>query len=150
MERYADIEDDFPRLRDGNYTPTSPRDPAYNCVAWAVGDTQNFWEPVGVAGYYWPPGVPDTLSGWIEVFRLHGYVETSDPNLDTDYEKIAIYLTGDGVPQHVTRQRASGRWTSKLGKGRDIEHDLQALESELYGEVGVIMCRRCGGKRVLE
>jgi len=150
MVRYSDIEDDFPRLRGGNYTPTSPPDYAYNCVAWAVGDTQRFWEDVGIAGYYWPPGVPDTFNGWIEIFRLHGYAATEDPSLDAAYEKVAIYVTDDGSPQHVARQKASGRWTSKLGIGRDIEHDLDGLEGELYGRIAIIMRRPCTGIRVLE
>jgi hypothetical protein len=34
-----EIEAAFPRLRGGNYQVTSPREDAYNCVAWAVGDT---------------------------------------------------------------------------------------------------------------
>jgi hypothetical protein len=151
MGRHSDIEDDFPRLRGGDYTPTSEPDPAYNCVAWAVGDLNNFWDDVGVAGYYWPPDVrSDTVNGWIDVFRLHGYIETADSGLDPEYEKVAIYVGDDGFPQHVTRQKASGRWTSKLGKGRDIEHDLHALESDLYGKAAIIMQRPCGGKRVLE
>jgi hypothetical protein len=151
MERYSDIEEDFPRLRSGNYTPTSKPDPAYNCVAWAVGDLNNFWDDVGVVGYYWPAGVSsDTVSGWIEVFRIHGYIETDDYSLSPEHEKVAIYVSDDGSPQHVTRQKASGRWTSKLGRGRDIEHDLNALEGELYGKMAIIMRRPCAGKRVLE
>jgi hypothetical protein len=72
MERYSDIEEDFPRLRSGNYTPTSKPDPAYNSVAWAVGDLNNFWDDVGVVGYYWPAGV--------------------------NSEKVAIYVSDEGLP----------------------------------------------------
>jgi len=151
MERYADIENDFPQLRGGSYLPTNPPDPAYNCVAWAVGDTKNFWQLADVGGYYWPPGVPDTADGWMEIFRLHGYAETDDPSLDLVWEKIAIYIDAEGSPQHVARQKASGRWTSKLGSGRDIEHDLDALEGDMYGKVCVIMQRKSSaGGRVLE
>jgi hypothetical protein len=151
MERDPDLEEDFPGLRGGHYTPTSPVDPAYNCVAWAVGDTKYFWDDVGVRGYYWPPGLsPDTLSGWLEVFRLHGYSETTDRSFDPRYEKLAIYVNQTGSPQHVARQKASGKWTSKMGKGQDIEHELQVIEGDLYGKVDVIMQRSCAGKRVLE
>jgi hypothetical protein len=150
MERYSDFEEDFPRLRNGDYIPTSSPDPAYNCVAWAVGDVNNFWDDVGVAGYYWPAEVSsDTVSGWVEVFRMHGYAETEHSGFEPEYEKVAIYVCDDGSPQHVTRQKASGRWTSKLGKGRDIEHGLHALESDLYGKVAIILRRPCAGRRVL-
>jgi hypothetical protein len=94
--------------------------------------------------------VPDTFNGWIEIFRIHGYAATEDPSLDAAYEKVAIYVTDDGSPQHVARQKASGRWTSKLGIGRDIEHDLYGLEGELYGRIAIIMRRPCTGIRVLE
>ena len=149
MERCADIERDFPGLRGGNYTPTSEADESYNCFAYAVGDTHNFWQYPRTTGYYWLPEVPDTLAGWVTIFRIHGYTETSDSSLESEYEKIAIYATDDG-PQHVARQKASGAWTSKLGKGRDIEHDLRAVEGTLYGKVVVTMRRECHGKRVLE
>jgi hypothetical protein len=117
-----------------------------------VGDTSQFWDDVAVRGYYWPPGVPspDSLAGWIEVFRIHGYAVTDDRSFEIEYEKIAIYTTGDGSPQHVARQKASGLWTSKMGKGCDIEHELHVIEGELYGEASVIMRRPCAGKRVLE
>lgn len=71
--------------------------------------------------------------------------------LEPDYEKIAIYAGTEG-PEHVARQKASGLWTSKMGKGRDIDHaTLGALEGESYGRVVKIMKRLCkDGKRVLE
>jgi len=70
--------------------------------------------------------------------------------LEPEYEKIAIYATSDG-PEHVARQRASGNWTSKAGKGRDFEHELEALEGSFYGKVVKVMRRKCqGGRRVLE
>ena len=76
--------------------------------------------------------------------------ETVDRSLELDYEKIAIYASADG-PEHVARQRASGMWISKAGKGRDFEHELEWLEGDFYGSVAKIMKRKCqGGKRVLE
>jgi hypothetical protein len=158
--RDHELEQDCPSLAVSPYTITSPRDPKYNCIAFAVGDLTQFWDDLGLAeraarirGYYWPEGAPsaDTLSGWIKVFELHGYSETSDANLEIEYEKIAIYASADG-PEHVARQKASGAWTSKMGKGVDIEHPtLECLEGDFYGKVVKIMKRKCqGGKRVLE
>ena len=45
-----------------------------------------------------------------------------DGPLQDGYEKIAIYAL-DGEPTHAARQLDTGRWTSKLGKHEDIEHD---------------------------
>src|SRR5579884_2105187 len=121
--RDPDLEADFPGLGNVGYVVRSPRDPKYNCIAYALGDLQHYWYDVGLGGYYWPPRVPsaDTLEGWITIFADHGYVETSDDELEPDFEKVAIYAL-DGVPEHVARQRASGVWTSKMGRGHDIDH----------------------------
>ena len=151
-ERDQELEDDFPKLKEFPYKPTSPRDPRYNCIAFAVGDVTQFWDDVGVRGYYWPPGIPgpDNLIGWTKVFEIHGYSETDDRSLEPEYEKVAIYANDDG-PQHVARQKASGYWTSKMGKGIDMEHALEWIEGEFYGKVVRIMKRKCpGGRRVLE
>jgi hypothetical protein len=49
----------FPGLAHGGYQVTSPRDSDYNCIAWAAGDTHNWWWPGGDVGKeYWPAGVP--------------------------------------------------------------------------------------------
>ena len=59
-------------------------------------------------------------------------------------EKIAIYVTPDGRPQHVARQLPNGFWTSKLGRLEDIEHELEGLSGELYGTVKQFMEREMG------
>jgi hypothetical protein len=157
--RDAILEQLCPGLQGSTYDVKSPRDPSYNCIAFAVGDLSQYWDvieglPKGVRvkGYYWPDGVPgpDTLIGWIKVFEVHGYRETGDSSLELEYEKVAIYVSVDG-PEHVARQKASGIWVSKMGKGADIEHTLESIEGDLYGKVAKIMKRKCqGGRRVLE
>lgn len=150
MDWDTDLEHDFPGLRDGGYLITSPVDVTYNCMAWAVGDTKYFWDDVGARGYYWPPGISaDTLAGWVEVFRYHGYGYADNASFESDFEKIAIYAVED-EPRHVARQKSSGSWSSKMGKGHDIEHPLALIEGELYGKVAVIMKRICNGRRVFE
>lgn len=152
MWRNRELEEYFPRLVEGNYLITSPVDRNYNCVAWAVGDTSRFWYDVRIKGYYWPPGVgsADTVDGWKQAFAIHGYADSQSRDFDPKFEKIAIYIDADGLPSHVARQTDSRAWTSKLGKGCDIEHStLDALEGEQYGTVGAIMQRPCkDGKRV--
>ncbi len=92
---------------------------------------------VGVKGYYWPPGVAkdDSLESWIKIFEIHGYRICKNAELEPDVEKVAIYGRPETkIPEHVARQKRSGVWVSKLGKGADIEHDkLEALSSDLYG-----------------
>ena len=85
-------------------------------------------------------------------FSDHGYHHAEDDSLHADYEKVAIYVSSDGFPEHVARQKASGVWTSKMGKGHDVEHaTLEALEGAIMGKVAKIMQRRCrDGRRVLE
>lgn len=155
--RDLELELDCSGLRESPYQVTSSRDPCYNCIAFAVGDLTHFWDDVRVGtrrvkGYYWPEGAgsADSVIGWMSIFEIHGYEETDDRNLEPDYEKVAIYASGDR-PEHVARQKASGLWTSKMGKGVDIEHSLEALEGEFFGKVVKIMKRKFqGGKRVLE
>ena len=156
--RDLELEEDCPGLRDSSYTIKSQRDPKYNCIAFAVGDLTQFWDDLGmpdqtrVKGYYWPPGAPTagTIAGWVKVFEIHGYTETADRSLELEYEKIAIYGSDIGA-EHVARQKASGIWVSKMGKGVDIEHTLEGLEGDFPGKVIKIMKRKCqNGKRVLE
>jgi hypothetical protein len=151
--RAPELEAEFPGLLCAAYEVSSPHDPKYNCIAYAVGDVNRFSYDAKVKGYYWPPGEPsaDTLEGWIKVFSIHGNREADDDTLEPSYEKIAIYA-GNEAPEHVVRQRASGLWISKMGRGCDIDHvTLAALEGDAYGKVVKIMRRPCkDGKRVLE
>jgi hypothetical protein len=39
------LEKLFPALLGSGYQVTSPRDEAYNCIAWAAGDTTDCWWP---------------------------------------------------------------------------------------------------------
>lgn len=142
-----DIELDFPNLAEDGWQITSEIDPAYNCVAFAVRDTNQFWDPgcVGIRGYYWPPGVPreDTVQAWVKVFEIHGFRLCEGGNLETGFEKLAIYTDGDGIPNHVARQLLTGQWTSKLGKIEDIEHSsIHGLEGEAYGTVSIFLKRQ--------
>ena len=74
----------------------------------------------------------------VDLFLAAGYELCGDGNLEDGYEKIAIYAK-DGEPTHAARQLGDGRWTSKLGKYEDIEHDsLDALNGEGFGEYGSV------------
>jgi hypothetical protein len=130
---------EFPKLKTG-FKVTSCPDNAYNCIAWAAGDTTKFWWPIGG---YWPDGVPRdrTVSAFIKAFETEGYVVCDDVRYELGYEKIAIY-TKDGKPTHAARQIADSKWTSKLGKFADISHRLIGVENDEYGKKEVTMKRK--------
>ena len=135
----------FPNLKRDEYTVTSPETTEYNCIAWAANDSTRWWEP----NFYWPTDIPSEISieSFKSLFELLGYEECVSPELEPDFEKIAIYLDDDLLPCHAARQLTNGHWTSKLGDWQDIEHQtLTALEnSQLmkspYGFVALIMRR---------
>lgn len=135
----------FPHLSLGNYRVQSPETENYNCAAWAVGEVEagNWW-PQPDLEYFWPPDAPrdGTLEAFVEGYRIYGFEECSTADLEPGFEKIAIYATGMGSPQHVARQLPNGNWTSKLGRWEDIEHiGLSALAGGSYGQP-VLFLRR--------
>ncbi len=136
----------FPGLAGGDYRVTSPPNPDYNCIAWAAGATGAWWWPgQDVQKEYWPAGVPRerTRDAFVAAFAVVGYALCDGDGLEPGYEKIALFADTEGRPTHAARQLVpSGRWTSKLGKREDIEHNLRDLEGGLYGSVVLIMKRR--------
>lgn len=149
--RDPQLEEKFPKLRGGGYSEESPRDPKYNCVAFAVGDLNRYWQYMGpgrTKGYFWPTSIrqDDTVESWAEVFRLYGYKPSANAEFEPGVEKVAIYVDDEDVPTHVAKQDVkSGKWVSKLGKGKDISHDTLELlvgdEGDEYGRVERIMER---------
>ena len=133
---------DFPRLADEGVRETSPATPNYNCIAWAAGDTSRWWEPDSWGDYYWPPGVPRemTVAAYAKAYETLGFEVCSDGSLEPDFEKVALYATGQ-EPMHAARQLPNGRWTSKLGPNVDIEHAVEGLAGGGYGDVVLFMKR---------
>ena len=118
---------------------TSERSEEYNCFAWALGDDSRWIDPT--ADYtqrvesVWNESPIDSV---VELFLAAGYEVCGDGRLEDGYEKVAIYVK-DGEPTHAARQLGDGRWTSKLGKYEDIEHDsLEALYGDGFGEYGSV------------
>jgi len=132
---------DFPRLTPLNHRETSPSTSDYNCVAWAAGDEAHWWQP----GVYWPADSPrdDFGIGILErAFAELGYIDCqTDDSMETSVEKVALYGTG-AFYTHAARQLQSGKWTSKLGRDVDIEHDTpDVVAGGVYGEVVQILKR---------
>ncbi|MBD2547318.1 DUF7689 domain-containing protein [Planktothricoides raciborskii] len=140
-------EEDFPNLAATGYCITSKRSRLYNCFAWAAGEDDRWWNPLeSNNSYYWPDGVPAemAIAAFIQAYQTLGYEPCENADLESGFEKIAIYATPDGEPTHAARQLPNGKWTSKLGRWEDIEHELDGLTSEIYGSVKQILKRPLG------
>lgn len=130
------LADAFPALAHTGFRETSPATDGYNCIAWAAGVSDRWWEPC--AGYHWPDGVPRNYS--VETleaaYKAMGYKVCKDGALEEGFEKVAIFAIDKDFYEHAARQLPDGKWTSKLGKNKDIEHDLaSALEGADYGKI---------------
>ena len=111
-------------MTDANIT--SPIDFLYNCIAWAVHDTTRWWEPDPMNLHYWPAGVPRryTIDAYTKAYETLGYEICDNPNVEANYEKIALYKNSSDFPTHASRQKSIDQWTSKLGQSFDVEHSF--------------------------
>ncbi len=134
---------------------TSDVTPDYNCIAWAVKDTLNFWWPKGYPPYFWPKGIEleETLNAFIKAFETHGFKVCDNELFEQGFEKIAIYVDKYNKPKHAARQINEHIWTSKLGSDIDISHSFISQWSEIwvdgkkcdlsvYGGLGQLMKRK--------
>jgi hypothetical protein len=136
----------FPGLRNTPYRLMSPHTHTYNCIAWAAGDDANWWWPTNGPGdvpRYWPADTPreETLASFIAAFATLGFAVCDSELLEAGIERIALFVNSHGVPTHAARQLPTGLWTSKLGASEDIEHELHALEGDIYGTVAQLFKR---------
>ena len=131
----SDLVAVFPQMATEPYLPTSSATFAYNCVAHAFKDDARWWEPDPLGMYYWPIGRREkTIKAWVLLAESFGYVSCDNGNLESGFEKIAIYILNQR-PSHITRQLDDGTWTSKLGSCVDISHTLAGLEGTEYGRL---------------
>ncbi|HZU37136.1 MAG TPA: hypothetical protein VFA18_14540 [Gemmataceae bacterium] len=94
---------------------------------------------------YWPiPVDPRDVSvdALVQMFRSLGYEDAGlDAHPESAVEKVALF--GSALfYTHAARQLPNGKWTSKLGKAEDIEHDTpHDVGGGIYGELVRIMKR---------
>ena len=62
------------------------------------------------------------------------YTPCAGGNLESGFEKAAIYALGDEI-KHAALQQEDGTWKSKLASDEDIRHTLAGLEGPAYGRV---------------
>ena len=149
-----DYKRSFPRLIHSSYVDiTSPKDPRYNCIAWAAEDTTRRWWPRDRWSYppsrsiYWPEEAEcSTLPcAFVQAYQTIGYQLCSDGTLEEGITKIALYAKEkESIKQatHASRQLPCGKWTSKLGDLFDITHaSVLDLEGPCYGKVVCYLSR---------
>jgi hypothetical protein len=132
---------DFPNLHAGNHHDTSPASDRYNCLAWAAGRDDQWWEPAGTD--YWPANVPRDykLTSLVLAYESVGYAICADGAQESGVEKIALYADGEEY-RHAALQLETGKWTSKMGAFEDIEHDApEDVAGPCNGQVAVFMKR---------
>ena len=71
-----------------------------------------------------------------------GYEDCVDSSWEPGFEKVALYGSTQFYT-HAARQLHGGKWTSKLGRDVDIEHDgPDDVAGGLYGEIaGGLHCQ---------
>lgn len=115
-------------------------------MAHAAGDRTYKWASTlfPQPGYHWPQGAdrgdgPEALRSAFEVL---GYEVCAGPDLEPGYEKVALYVDGDGLWSHAARQEANGDWSSKLGTEEDVRHRTpHAFSGSIYGQVAYYLRR---------
>lgn len=137
------IDQQFPGLAAAGYQITSAPDAAYNCIAYAAGETDRWWTYLVGPGYYWPDYARRTpqIASLVAVFAGLGYAVCGDAAPEAGYQKIALYAK-QGNWTHAAIQLPDGAWSSKLGPDEDIRHATpEALISDAYGAIHCLMRR---------
>lgn len=119
----------FPDLQnDDNFHILSPNTPIYNCIAWAMGYTDRWVDPVIVPGHWWPDGVkrssePEAL---IDAFKAEGFEISDNPLPEEGYRKVVLYKNNEQWT-HASRLIAEGVEHSKFGESWDGKHSCDVL-----------------------
>jgi|GEM_PF-646255 len=129
----SEIRGRFENLKVGELEVTSDQNNYYNCIAWAMGESDAYWWPDGDG--YWPHGVPRVvdIKSFSAAFATKGFRPCADAKPREGVEKVALY-TKQGLPTHAAFLSPSGKWASKLGKHHDVLHEtLACIGGDSYG-----------------
>jgi hypothetical protein len=76
MDINAELEQDWPGLAQTAYRITSNHTGEYNCLAWAIAETDRWWSPLPEDDYYWPEGVPRevSISAFVQAYETLGFM----------------------------------------------------------------------------
>lgn len=93
-----ELEAVFPGLVGAAWEIASPRDPTYNCVAFALGDTDRWWWPLALpaSAAHWPEDVPraETVEAVASMLATLGFAPTDDESPSDELWKVALYAKG--------------------------------------------------------
>ena len=135
------LEEEFPRLSSEGFETIGQESERYNCIAYAAGDTTDWWWPDGIN--HWPSWatVDNKMESLKEVFAGLDYEQCDDSGLQAGHEKVALYEV-HGRFEHAALQTPNGRWRSKMGQGPLIEHlSPESLAGGTYGNPTIYMRR---------
>lgn len=126
-----DLYSYFPELeKDEHFKVTSPCNPIYNCIAWAMG-VDNWWvDPCSRAGHWWPSpvardGSPESLSA---AFSYVGFEPCEDGLPEKGYDKVALYMDqAKNEWTHAARIISQDEYHSKIGRLFDIHHSSDVI-----------------------
>ena len=106
----------FPNLSSDELEIVEEPSERYNCIAYATGDTGNWWWPDGIN--YWPAWatLDNRIESLMEVFAGLEYEQCDDGDAEAGYQKVALYEV-HGEMKHAAAQMPNGRWRSKMGQG---------------------------------
>lgn len=132
----AGISPAFPGLVADDWCIIESSTPTYNCYAWSVADTAQ-WIDSQVDSRY---GDNDGKLSFADFDKFYKQTQNLHPKTAPDSNTYVALFAKGGVPQHAARvagAQACGSipFTSKLGKGPLIAHDLYQLEGSTYGKV---------------
>ena len=129
----------FPKLSSEDFEIVDEPTRQYNCIAYAAGDTSQWWWPNGID--YWPPWVSlnNRMESLKEALAGLGYEPCDDGNVEDEYQKVALYGSQERF-EHAAVQMPNGRWRSKMGQGPVIEHrGPESLSGGPYGTPKIYM-----------
>ena len=131
----------FPNLRNEGFTVVDPPSGLYNCIAYAAGDTSQWWDHT--PRRYWPSYATrsERIESLQEVFVGLGFEECDDGTIQSGYQKIVLY-EDQGAWEHASIQMPNGAWRSKMGEGPVIEHlNPESLSGGTYGSPMIYLSR---------
>lgn len=125
----------FPNSEKEPFLITSPETKTYNCLGWALGDAEQWWE--ADEDSHWLPDLPenDHISTIVLLFQKFDFEICTESSFEMGFQKIALFSLDSIVCTYVARQLDNGFWTSKLGVSYDVQHSLPAIEGGMYGNV---------------
>ena len=133
---------DFPNSFNEPFIKTSLATEKYNCIAHAVFNDSEWYEPAKPEYLtFWPNDVPReyTIDAYFQLFESYGYSKCKNGDIEEGFIKIAFFYSTNKYNNpdsfHAARQLSDGQWTSKLGESIDVSHTLNAMSNSNYGEV---------------